>query len=209
MRDIESVHRPKPKQLTWRAGLLAAGLALTACTSGNSDPVQTSASTAVSDSKNRPPSAAATFTVLNFTLPQREALNPRFMSVEQCYLDFWKDEDGSRQPVVGPSEIPEGFVTPEHPVVRVDGRCNTPLDNEQVGLYEGPSQDSDLVMAAINGDALYLSCYVEDGQPIQDVRGPVSSSDVWFEVVASGGVKAYAPSTNIGYPSLAGMAACP
>lgn len=208
MQNIESARRPKPKQLTLRASLLATGLALTACTSGNSDPVQTLASTAVSDTKNRPPSAAAAFTVLNFTLPQRKPLEPRFMSVEQCYLDFWKDEDGSRQPVVGPFEIPEGFVTPEHPVVRVDGRCNSPLDNEQVGLYEGPSQDSDLVVVATNGDALYLSCYVDGGQPIQDIRGPSSRSDVWFQVVASGGVNAYVPSTNIGYPSTSAMASC-
>lgn len=208
MQNIESARRPKPKQLTWRASLLAAGLVLTACTSGNSDPVQISASSDRTFSKNTPPSGSANITVLNFTLPPRIALEPRFMSAEQCYLDFWKDEDGSRRPALGPSEIPEGFVTPEHPVVRVDGRCNSPLDNEQVGMYEEPSQNSDLAAAVTNGDALYLSCYVDDGQPIQDVRGSSSRSDVWFLAVASGGVRAYIPSANIGYPSTSAMAPC-
>ena len=104
-------------------------------------------------------------------LPPRTQLDPPMMTEEACYDDFWLDEEGKRAPLV--QEDP--------PVVLIDGRCNYPVTSEVVGIYSEPTQSSELVLRAKNGDAFGVECWTDQGtEPIQDIRGPITRSSVWL-----------------------------
>jgi hypothetical protein len=111
------------------------------------------------------------------------------MTADECYADWWNDVDGQRQPLLGG--------TP--PEVRVDGRCNTPLNDNTVGVYNQPRQVGRAAIVAHNGDEFYFDCYTH-GQAIQDIRGPTSASDVWIGVTTDEGkTHKYLPEVNAGY----------
>lgn len=173
------------------AVLLAGCFALAACgddgdearpKSSNQAPAATSEDTATREEQ-------APFRVTReWSLPVREPLSPRIMTAELCEQGFWEDKDGKRRPPVQEDPL----------IIRVDGRCNTPLEVEKNGVYNSPRQQGKAPIVVVNGDALGVECYTT-GEPIQDIRGPRSSSDVWLGVVTADGKQGLFPETNAGY----------
>jgi hypothetical protein len=124
-----------------------------------------------------------------FDLPPKVQLSPQPMTAQKCEDDFWTDDDGKRQPAVQKDPL----------IVRVDGRCNTPLSSDKNGVYATPEQAGRAPIVVVNGEALGVVCVEEDGQLIQDLRGPRSSSTVWLGVVTARGEVGYFPEVNAGY----------
>src|SRR4051794_31131231 len=90
------------------------------CGEGSPEPTSDQAKTPA-------PKAARPFkTTHDWSLPKRVILSPRFkQSADECQ-DWWEDRSGKRRPVTSKDPL----------IVRADGRCNTPLDSESIGIYE-------------------------------------------------------------------------
>lgn len=130
-------------------------------------------------------------------LPPRKTLKPRIMTEELCAEGFWWDKDGRRRPAVQRNPL----------ILRVDGRCNSPLEIEENGIYKSPKQEGKAPITVVNGEALGVECYTE-GQAIQDIRGPSTSSEVWVGVVTREGETGYFPWTNTGFTPLGDTKQC-
>jgi len=116
-------------------------------------------------------------------------LHPQTMPNEEACQTFWIDLDGKRRPLVQLDPV----------VVRVDGRCNTPLNDPRVGVYPAPAQEPGTAsFVATNGDALAVDCYTT-GQSIQDLRGPSSASEIWLHVANVKGEEGFVPEVNVGF----------
>ncbi len=132
-----------------------------------------------------------------WSIPGRVVPAPRFMTAKACEDNFWEDRAGKRQPTVQQKPL----------IVRVDGRCNTPLHSEEVGVYPSPAQVGQPAFTEVNGDALGVECSIP-GEPIQDIRGPSSSSTVWYRVIDAAGRTGDIPATNVGYPNTSDIGQC-
>lgn len=187
--------RPARRHNRLHRGIRVTGAALVliimvACDGNDDAKANHSSSTGGNESteNTNPGTTTAPFEVRqDWSLPRRVTLSPRVLTAELCQ-DHWQDKAGSRQPLV----------QAEPPVVRVDGRCNTPLDSEEVGIYDTPEQAGHAPIVAVNGDALGVECY-EAGQPIQDIRGSSSNSNIWLGVVTRTGDTGLIPEVNVGY----------
>lgn len=178
--------------------LAAASMALAAC-GGNGGEAENARSTKEPAATTDQTGTAAPSTPYpvrhEWDLPPREVLSPRTMTEEGCYEKWWRDEEGARRPLV--QEDP--------PIARVDGRCNTPLPDEVVGIYPQPRQEGEPTVAVVNGDALGIECATtvdaqgDPAQYIQDIRGPIHGSRVWLGVVTADGKVGLIPEVNKGY----------
>ncbi len=171
--------------------LLAAGLAIAGCGSdnkGGSERKDSTQTTAVNNGDSKDAKKAPFPVTHQWSLPERELFAPRIMTAGLCQEDFWQDEDGKRRPPVQADPL----------IIRVDGRCNTPLDVEENGVYNSPQQQGRAPIVVRNGDALGVECYTT-GQAIQDIRGPRTSSNVWLGVITADGKQGFFPETNAGY----------
>lgn len=135
-------------------------------------------------------------------LPTITAPEIAMKTVDECYDKTERDEDGRRAPLA--NENP--------PVAVVDGSCNYPVTETFVGVYPQPEQITGTGVRLYNGDLVGLEC-VTEGQPVQDERGPVSSSNRWFGTVSVQPdgqlLLSFAPSANIGYPDPDLVPPCP
>jgi len=140
----------------------------------------------------------ATQPAKDFTPPPSVDERP-IMSEGDCIENWWTDEDGKRQPFVKDRE---------EPTLILDGRCNTPLDETYVGIYEKPVQKKGAGVRVDNGTEVWVRCYTE-GQDVYDLRGPeLSGSDVWLKVVAPDRITGFVPETNIGYVDESELTQC-
>jgi hypothetical protein len=128
-------------------------------------------------------------------LPGHEKLEE--VSQTTCYNDFWTDEEGKRRPAVQTDPL----------IVRVEGRCNTPLNSELVGGYYTAEQRGSAPVKLRNGDALGAECRI-NGQDIMDIRGAASSSRVWLGAVTASGAQVFVPEVNVGYVDEGSLAPC-
>lgn len=126
-------------------------------------------------------------------LPKRVIFSPREETPEGCSTSFYT------------STHPEAPVR-EKPIeiVRVDGRCNSPLDSETVGVYPQPSQNGRPVFDLLNGDAVGVICSTK-GEYIQDVNADGTAK--WLAVVTARG-DGFMPDTNAAFVSTPGVGNC-
>jgi hypothetical protein len=183
-----------------RGGALAA-VALTLAACGPNEETKLQAEKGNVDNDSGVTSTAPTKELFSVThewdLPDRESLDA--VTKTYCMDSWWLDEEGKRRPAVQADPL----------TVRVDGRCNVPLNSELVGGYSTPEQTAPgtAPVKLHNGDALGVECYVT-GQDIQDVRGPSSSSNVWVGAVTTKDERVFVPEVNVGYVNEASLPAC-
>lgn len=189
--------RPVTSATTGLVGLAA----LTGCGNGETKTVTETVPVAPAPAKDRAPALPKGVTI-SFPDNVQPHVNLRPATMKGPKGDgapceqFWQDEDKKRRPLVQDDPV----------VVRVDGRCNVPLDDPHVGVYNTPSQESPSkpTFIAQNGDALAVDHYTT-GQWVQDIRGGVSGSDVWLAVINSAGEEGFVPEVNVGYVDERGL----
>lgn len=125
-------------------------------------------------------------------------MTPSTMNYELCAQGWWEDEDGKRRPAVQEDPL----------VISVDGRCNTPFESIQVGMYGQPRQEGPAPIIVENGDLIEPICTTSD-QWIQDIRGPAYGSDVWVRGVTEQGETGFIPEVNVGYVDEGAIGQCP
>lgn len=178
----------------------AAAMLVSGCSSNSSE------STASTSAAPATSSAPAALFKLTHDWSFLASLHPKTITMkteDDCLTKpFWEDEDGKREPMV----------QADPPVVTVDSSCNSPLTSAISGMYYTAAQIGPAPIKVHNGDPMGIECVeTTDGEPIQDVRGPSSSSATWLGgvVFQDGQIKlGFYPETNAGYVDESKLAPC-
>lgn len=136
-------------------------------------------------------------------LPKRAILSPRKETPESCSTSFFTPDHPAMPVSTDPKDGEE--------IVRVDGRCNTPLSSEEVGVYDSTSQKDQSgrpippSFNLLNGDAVAVICTTTQGEPISDFNGDVSKE--WLGIVAAKG-EGFMPDTNAAFVPTPDVPSC-